>query len=49
MYALEWSHYKAFKSKSITRRINRRLYLESLIKIQVLLILLYMLGSKVAR
>ena len=49
MYTLEWSHCKAFRSKSKPVWINRRLYLESLIKVQRLLILLYVLGSKVAR
>ena len=49
VYTLEWSHCKAFRSKSKPVWINRRLYLESLIKVQRLLILPYMLGSKVAR
>ncbi len=49
VYALEWSHCKALRSESITCRINRRLYLESLIEVQVLLILPYVLGSKVVR
>jgi len=46
VYALEWSHRKAFRSESITHRINRRLYLESLIEVQVLLILTYMLHQE---
>ncbi len=49
VYTLECSHCKAFRSESITHWINRRLYLESPIEIQVLLILPYMLDSTVAR
>ena len=49
MYTLERSHLKAFRSESITHVINRRLYLESPIEIQVLLILSYVLGSIVSK
>jgi len=40
---------KAFRSESITCVINRRLYLESPIQLQVLLILPYVLGSIVLK
>jgi len=49
VYTLERSHLKAFRSESITYVINRRLYLECPIEIQVLLILSYVLGSIVSK